>query len=39
MLRTLLIGVFFFTMTPLLIAVQWLLDKMNLPGWGFIASH
>jgi lyso-ornithine lipid O-acyltransferase len=39
MLRGLLIGAFFFTMTPLLISVQWLLDKLHLPGWGFIATH
>ncbi len=39
MLRGLLIGTFFFTMTPLLISVQWLLDKLSLPGWGFIATH
>ena len=39
MLRALFIGIFFFTMTPILISVQWLLDKLNLPGWGFIASN
>jgi 1-acyl-sn-glycerol-3-phosphate acyltransferase len=39
MLRGLLVAVFFFTMTPLLIAVQWLLDKMHLPGWGAIAVY
>jgi 1-acyl-sn-glycerol-3-phosphate acyltransferase len=39
MLRGILIGAFFFTMTPLLISVQWLLDKLHLPGWGFIATH
>jgi 1-acyl-sn-glycerol-3-phosphate acyltransferase len=39
MLRALLIAAFFFTMTPLLISVQWLLGKLKLPGWGFIASH
>lgn len=38
MLRGLFIAVFFFTMTPLLISVQWLLGKLGLPGWGFIAS-
>jgi 1-acyl-sn-glycerol-3-phosphate acyltransferase len=38
MLRGLFIAVFFFTMTPLVISVQWLLGKLNLPGWGFIAS-
>ena len=39
MLRGLLIGIFFLTMTPFLISVQWLLDKLRLPGWGFIATH
>ena len=39
MLRAILIGVFFFTMTPLLISVQWLLEKLHLPGWGYIAAH
>jgi lyso-ornithine lipid O-acyltransferase len=39
MLRGLLIGTFFFTMTPLLISAQWLLDKLGLPGWGFIATR
>jgi 1-acyl-sn-glycerol-3-phosphate acyltransferase len=39
MLRCLLIGVLFFTMTPLLILVQWLLDQLNLPGWGAIATN
>ena len=38
MLRCLLIAAFFFTMTPLLIAAQWLLEKLNLPGWGVIAT-
>ena len=37
MLRGLLIAAFFFTMTPLLISVQWLLDKLKLPGCGTIA--
>ncbi|HEY6023524.1 MAG TPA: lysophospholipid acyltransferase family protein [Pseudolabrys sp.] len=37
-LRALFIGAFFFTITPLLISVQWLLEKLNLPGWGLIAS-
>jgi len=37
-MRGLFIAVFFFTMTPLLIAVQWLVDKSGLPGWGAIAS-
>ena len=39
MLRGLMIGAFFFTMTPLLIVAQWLLDKIGLPGWGFIATR
>ena len=39
MLRALLTAAFFFTVTPILIAVQWLLGKLGLPGWGFIASH
>lgn len=39
MLRGLFIAAFFFTMTPLLITVQWLLGKLHLPGWGFIASN
>ncbi len=39
MARALVIAAFFFTMTPLLISVQWLLGKLNLPGWGFIASN
>jgi lyso-ornithine lipid O-acyltransferase len=39
MLRALFIAAFFFTMTPLLISLQWLLTKLNLPGWGFIASN
>jgi len=38
MARALFIGAFFFVMTPLLISVQWLLEKFKLPGWGFIAS-
>jgi 1-acyl-sn-glycerol-3-phosphate acyltransferase len=39
MARALLIATFFFTMTPLLISVQWLLGKLKLPGWGYIASN
>lgn len=39
MARALFIAAFFFTITPLLISLQWLLDKLNLPGWGFIASN
>jgi 1-acyl-sn-glycerol-3-phosphate acyltransferase len=39
MLRGLFIAVFFFTMTPFLISVQWVLGKLGLPGWGYIASN
>jgi len=39
MLRALLIAAFFFTMTPLLISIQWLLGKLGLPGWGFICCN
>ena len=38
MARALFIAAFFFTMTPLLILIQWLLGKLGLPGWGFIAT-
>ena len=39
MLRAIFIAVFFFTVTPLLISIQWLLGKLHLPGWGFIATN
>src|SRR5664279_796364 len=39
MLRGLIIGAVFFTVTPVLISIQWLLDKLRLPGWGFISSN
>lgn len=39
MARALFTAVFFFTMTPILISVQWLLGKLGLPGWGFIACN
>jgi 1-acyl-sn-glycerol-3-phosphate acyltransferase len=39
MIRALLIGVFFFVMTPILISLQWLLGKLGLSGWGFIACN
>jgi len=39
MARALFIAVFFFTMTPLLISLQWLLGKLHLPGWGTISSN
>ena len=37
MIRGLFIGAFFFTITPVLISIQWLLGKFSLPGWGFIS--
>ncbi len=39
MLRVFLIALFFLIMTPLLITLQWLLDRLGLPGWGFIATR
>jgi 1-acyl-sn-glycerol-3-phosphate acyltransferase len=39
MLRAMFIAAIFFTMTPLLISIQWLLGKLHLPGWGFICSN
>ena len=39
MLRGLFIGAFFFTATPVLISIQWLLGKLSLPGWGFISCN
>jgi len=39
MLRALFIAAVFFTMTPLLVSLQWLLGKLKLPGWGVIASN
>ncbi len=39
MARALFVATFFFTMTPLLIAAQWLLIKLSLPGWGAIAVN
>jgi 1-acyl-sn-glycerol-3-phosphate acyltransferase len=39
MIRALLIAAFFFTVTPVLISLQWLLGKLGLPGWGFIATN
>jgi 1-acyl-sn-glycerol-3-phosphate acyltransferase len=36
MLRSLFIATIFFAATPILISVQWLLEKLRLPGWGFI---
>src|ERR1700690_4261577 len=37
MLRAVLVAAFFFTMTPLLLSVQWLLGKLKLPGSSVIA--
>jgi lyso-ornithine lipid O-acyltransferase len=39
MARALFIAVVFFTVTPVLISIQWLLDRLHLPGWGFISSN
>jgi len=39
MTRALFIAVVFFTVTPVLISVQWLLGMLRLPGWGFISSN
>jgi 1-acyl-sn-glycerol-3-phosphate acyltransferase len=36
-MRPYFVAFFFFTLTPLLIGAQWLLDKLGLPGWGAIA--
>ena len=37
--RALFIAAVFFTMTPLLISLQWLLGRLGLPGWGAIAVN
>ena len=39
MIRAFFIAAVFFTATPLLISLQWLLERLRLPGWGFIASN
>jgi 1-acyl-sn-glycerol-3-phosphate acyltransferase len=39
MVRGLIVATIFFTMTPLLIATQWLLVKLRLPGWGVIGVN
>lgn len=36
MTRAIIVAVSFFTMTPLLIAVQWVIERLGLPGWGVI---
>lgn len=35
--RGIFVAAFFFTATPLLIGIQWLLEKLRLPGWGMVA--
>ena len=39
MVRSLCVAALFFTMTPLLIFVQWLLEKLGLAGWGVIGVN
>ncbi len=39
MVRAVLIAGIFFTATPILISLQWLLEKLKLPGWGFICCN
>ena len=39
MARALFVALIFFTITPLLIAAQWVLVKLGLPGWGVIAVN
>src|SRR5690349_14994099 len=39
MMRAVLIAAVFFTATPILISIQWLLEKLKLPGWGFICCN
>src|SRR5450830_274657 len=39
MVRALFVAAIFFTMTPLLISVQGVLVKLDLPGWGVIAVN
>lgn len=39
MIRALFIATVFFTATPVLISIQWLLEKLRLPGWGSIACN
>lgn len=35
-MRALFVAALFFTMTPLLIFVQWLLERLAMPGWGAV---
>jgi lyso-ornithine lipid O-acyltransferase len=39
MARALFIAFIFFTVTPILISLQWVLEKLHLPGWGAIAVN
>jgi lyso-ornithine lipid O-acyltransferase len=39
MARALFIAFVFFTVTPILISLQWVLDRLHLPGWGAIAVN
>jgi 1-acyl-sn-glycerol-3-phosphate acyltransferase len=39
MIRAIFIAVFFFTITPPLVSLQWLLGKLRLPGWGAISAN
>jgi len=39
MIRALFTAALFFTMTPILISLQWVLGKLHLPGWGFINTN
>jgi lyso-ornithine lipid O-acyltransferase len=39
MARALFIAIFFIVVTPLLISIQWLLERLHLPGWGYICSN
>ena len=39
MIRALLLAAFFSTVTPLLILLQWLLNRLGLPGWSVIAKN
>jgi lyso-ornithine lipid O-acyltransferase len=39
MARALFIAFIFFTATPILISLQWMLDRLHLPGWGAIAVN
>jgi 1-acyl-sn-glycerol-3-phosphate acyltransferase len=36
MIRAMSVAALFFTMTPMLIFVQWLLERLGMPGWGAI---